>query len=241
MIIVTATGGGLHASAWTAAVLAGRSDLDQASPGQLSPFAAARQHGLRRQRSLSSPGNPAGLGSGLHPNANRGAVSYKPGGGRLGPRLLRFPKAFVPLFPYSSLPSSGDMDLDKSPLFKDRTWSLRKAFARNAFNDFCVDTWHRDRGEPVPSGFRKLLASSLKYQSDADQLKKSSPWSLPPQKQFFPASAAEHHQLRGRAAILAGQLQIRIPTPPRIGRNPAQLQSPVLSGNLQHRPRQGGD
>jgi hypothetical protein len=191
LIIVTATGGGLHASAWTAAVLARlEATFDQASPGSF-------------HRSLLLASTVSGGSVGLFSYLREIQPGWVPDFTRMqiaaqcssleavgwGLAYYDFPKAFVPLFPYFIPPSSGDVDLDKSPMFKDRTWSLRKAFARNAFNDFCVDTWHRDRGEPVPGGFRKLLASSLNYQSDAEALEKKLTLRslLPSRNNLFPA------------------------------------------------------
>ena len=47
------------------------------------------------------------------------------------------PKAVVPIFPYFISPSSGAHDLQQGPLLKDRTWSLRRAMARNLNDHFC--------------------------------------------------------------------------------------------------------
>src|ERR1700733_5265042 len=191
LIIVTATGGGLHASAWTAAVLARlEGTFDQLSRGSF-------------HRSLLLASTVSGGSVGLFSYLREIQPGWVPDFTRMqiaaqcssleavgwGLAYYDFPKAFVPLVPYFIPPSSGDVDLDKSPLFKDRTWSLRKAFARNAFNDFCVGPWHRDRAEQVPGGFRKLLTSSLKYQSDAEALEKKLTLRslLPSKSNLFPA------------------------------------------------------
>jgi len=188
---VTATGGGLHASAWTAAVLARlEGTFDQSSPGSF-------------HRSLLLASTVSGGSVGLFSYLREIQPGWVPDFTRMqiaaqcscleavgwGFAYYDLPKAFVPLFPYFIPPSSGDGDLDKSPLFKDRTWSLRKGFARNADNEFCVDTWHRDHGEPVPGGLRMLLASSLKHQSDAEELEKKLTLRslLPSKNNIFPA------------------------------------------------------
>jgi hypothetical protein len=46
-------------------------------------------------------------------------------------------KAAFPVSPFFPS-SSGDDDLDTSPLGKDRTWALRKGIERNAYNDYCL-------------------------------------------------------------------------------------------------------
>ena len=55
------------------------------------------------------------------------------------------PKAMLPFGPYLLWPSGGDGDLGSSPLFSDRTWSLRKGIERNQLNAYCADIWQRDK------------------------------------------------------------------------------------------------
>jgi hypothetical protein len=191
LIVVTASGGGLHASAWTAAVLARlEATFDEVSPGS-----------FHRSLLLASTvsGGSTGLLSylreiqpGAVPDFTRMQIAAQCSSLEAvgwGFAYYDLPKAFVPILPFFIPPSSGDGDLDKSALFKDRSWSLRKAFARNAYNEFCEDTWHRDRGEPVPDGFRGLLASSLKQQSDEEELEKKLTLRslLPSRNNLFPA------------------------------------------------------
>ncbi len=153
LIVVTATGGGLHASAWTAAILArleeklGKSfhqhlllmstvsggsvgamtylrELhDQTLDGKDSRIALARMQSVAECSSLESVG--------------WGLVYYD------------LPKAFIPVFPYFIAPSPGMNgqnrgDLWSSPVMKDRTWALRKAFERNLKNSYCNWIWARD-------------------------------------------------------------------------------------------------
>ncbi len=140
LIIVTATGGGIHASAWTSAVLA---QLEHA-------FQEDDKAGTFRQHVLlmsSVSGGSVGLLSYLraindaNPNWIRMQATAECSSlEAVGWGLLFYdsPKAFVPFAPFLLSPSPGDDDLDHSPLFKDRTWSLRKSFARNLNNDYCA-------------------------------------------------------------------------------------------------------
>ncbi len=154
LIIVTATGGGLHASAWTTAVLAQlEKEFNQADAlGPAEPF---HKHLLL----LSTvSGGSVGLLSYLReiqdqrPDFTRMQISAQCSSlEAVGWGLVYYdlPKAFLPLAPYLMPLSSGDNDLDHSPLMKDRTWSLRKAFARNLNNKYCEDTWKRDMKQPL--------------------------------------------------------------------------------------------
>ena len=72
-----------------------------------------------------------------------------------------FFKAVVPVLPYFWMPSSGLDDLDSSPLGKDRGWSLRKGFSRNANNDYCHETWRRDTGA-APENLQQWLSWNIK-------------------------------------------------------------------------------
>jgi hypothetical protein len=191
LIIVTAGGGGLHASAWTAAVLARlEAAFDQASPGSFHRsllLASTVSGGSVGLLSYLREIQPGGVPDFTRMQIAAQCSSLEAVG--WGFAYYDLPKAFVPLFPYFISPSTGDGDLDKSPLLKDRTWSLRKGFARNATNDFCVDTWHRDRGEALPGGLRDRLASSLKHQSEAEELEKKLTLRslLPGKNNIFPA------------------------------------------------------
>ena len=152
LIIVTATGGGLHASAWTASVLA---QLEQTfgpdfhkhlllastvSGGSVGLTAYLRElHdgtldsrerlATLRMQSVAQCSSLEGVGWGL--------VYYD------------LPKAFIPVVPWFISPSSGDGDLDtngpgRTPLGKDRTWSLRKSFLRNLDDAYCKHVWQSD-------------------------------------------------------------------------------------------------
>lgn len=140
VIVVTSTGGGIHAAAWTTAVLG---NLEQQFNNQF------HQHVLL----LSTvSGGSVGLYDYLReldPATNGGAPDWQRMtlGARcssleaVGWGLVYYdiPKAVIPFLPYFISPSSGANDLQHTPLFKDRTWSLRRAMARNLRDPFCVD------------------------------------------------------------------------------------------------------
>jgi hypothetical protein len=155
LIIVTATGGGLHASAWTAEILYRLEDeFDRQYPTAKGKF---HQHLLLAS---TVSGGSAGLLTYLtalrqqQPGASPDFLAMRTaaqcssleavGWGFVYWDLL---KAVVPVLPYFSMPSSGVDDLGSSPLGKDRSWSLRKGFSRNANNDYCRETWRRDTSD----------------------------------------------------------------------------------------------
>ncbi len=154
LIIVTATGGGLHASAWTTAVLA-QLEREFNQTDALGPAEPFHKHLLL----LSTvSGGSVGLLSYLReiqdqsPDFTRMQISGQCSSlEAVGWGLVYYDlqKTFLPLSPYLMPISSGDGDLDDSPLMKDRTWSLRKAFARNLNNKYCEDTWKRDTKQTV--------------------------------------------------------------------------------------------
>jgi hypothetical protein len=169
LIIVTATGGGLHASAWTAEVLYRLEDeFDRQYPAAHGTF---HQHLLLAS---TVSGGSVGLlayltavhqalpGSQLDFQAMRTTAQCSnleaAGWGFVYWDLF---KAAVPVLPYFWMPSSGLDDLDSSPLGKDRSWSLRKGFSRNANNDFCHETWRRDNGAG-PEGLQQWLQWNIK-------------------------------------------------------------------------------
>jgi len=69
----------------------------------------------------------------------------------VGTYLLRLAEGVCARVSVFHFTSSGDNDLDMTlpggtPLVKDRTWSLRKAFGRNLHNRYCDDLWASDTG-----------------------------------------------------------------------------------------------
>lgn len=169
-IIVTSTGGGIHAAGWTTAVLA---RLEQAFAGpQLTSF---HDHVLL----LSTvSGGSAGLYAymrELDPATNGGQPEWDRMivGARcssleaIGWGLVYYdiPKAIVPLFPGLVPPSSGIDDLARRPLFMDRTWGLRRAMLRNLDDPWCrlaIDNSH-------PAITRKSILDDQRANPDADQ------------------------------------------------------------------------
>jgi hypothetical protein len=138
LIIVTATGGGLHASAWTSAVLA-----------QLEIRFAQQHESFHNHVLLMSTvsGGSVGLLAYLReindpaPDWIRmQTVAQCSSLEAVGWGLVYYdiPKDFLPLAPYALPTSSGDGDLDQTALFKDRSWALRKGFARNVNDRYCA-------------------------------------------------------------------------------------------------------
>jgi hypothetical protein len=151
LIIVTATGGGLHASAWTATVLAQLEKefgpdfhnhlllASTVSGGSVGLLAYLRE--LQEGTLDTDPQVAAARMQSVAQCSSLESVGW-------GLVYFDLPKAFVPVLPYFVPPSSGNDDLDPggTPLFKDRTWSLRKSFERNLSNKYCDAIWTRDTG-----------------------------------------------------------------------------------------------
>lgn len=152
LIIVTATGGGLHASAWTATVLAHlehefgadfhkhlllASTVSGGSVGLMPYLREMYEGNLDRNPDLAEARMVSVAQCSSLEGVGWGLVFYD------------LPKAFVPIFPYFVSPSSGDGDLDtngpaRTPLGKDRTWGLRKSFLRNMDDAYCKGVWESD-------------------------------------------------------------------------------------------------
>ncbi len=136
-VIVTSTGGGIHAAAWTAAILQHLEDR----------FGGTFHDHVLMLSTVS--GGSAGLYTylrELYGGANGGRPDYT----RMRSEAMcsslesvgwglvyhDIPKAIFP-FPYLGAPSPGIDDLKESPLGKDRTWGLRRGFARNLNDRYC--------------------------------------------------------------------------------------------------------
>jgi hypothetical protein len=148
LIIVTSTGGGIHAAAWTTAVL-GQLEKEFASGDKPEVF---HDHLLL----LSTvSGGSSGLYAYLRelnaaknnpiPDWDRQADHMETAAScssleAVGWGLVYYdiPKAFVPVIPFWMSHSTGVDDLAGTPIFKDRTWALRRAFARNLDDPFCA-------------------------------------------------------------------------------------------------------
>ncbi|MDE3148268.1 MAG: hypothetical protein KGL37_02260, partial [Acidobacteriota bacterium] len=225
LIIVTSTGGGLHASAWTTEVLA---HLEDAFAPNGYAGAAGSFHGHLLLLSTVSGGS-VGLLSYLReidPATNGGAF-------RRG-RMLRaaqcssleavgwgllyydFDKAFAPDL---IAPSSGDNDLDNGALFKDRTWSLRKSFARNLDNAYCEDLWRRDMradsGQPPPAttlsdGFHNVAMRSVADERNIERLESRLTLRqlLPTQSNHLPAFTMNTTSVEGGNRFLLANYRV---------------------------------
>jgi hypothetical protein len=179
-IIVTATGGGLHASAWTARILeqlniafeeedkkrqakqAKAEDSREVSPpGQTETELFQRHMLLLSTVSGSSAAlayylreiDPATNGG--QPNFDRMIVAAQCSSlEAVGWGLLYYDlgKAIFPIVPLIIPASPGDGDLEGSPLGKDRTWALRRGMARNSFDPYCIGAADENEGEAAVVG-----------------------------------------------------------------------------------------
>ncbi|HEX4321782.1 MAG TPA: hypothetical protein VHZ52_12800 [Acidobacteriaceae bacterium] len=149
VIVVTATGGGLHASAWTASVLSRLETAFADAKDGTTPF---HEHLLLAS---TVSGGSVGLMTYLDAlqklPAAKGAFLGKEQADPMiaaaqcssleavtwGLVYYDMPRAYVPLLPLVLRPSSGVDDQFALPLGKDRTWALRKGFARNLRNVYC--------------------------------------------------------------------------------------------------------
>lgn len=151
VILVTSTGGGLHAAAWTANVLNGlETAFAHPEHGDAAPF---HEHLLLA--STVSGGSvglltyldalqnlPEGNGYFLSDDQKTTMIAASQCSSleavTWGLVYYDLPKAVVPLLPLFMAPSSGIDDLSESPLGKDRTWALRKGFTRNLNDHYCT-------------------------------------------------------------------------------------------------------
>lgn len=185
--IVTATGGGLHASAWTSAVLAQlemrfkRENIDFHKHVLLLSTVSGGSVGLLNYlREISEPAPDWVRMQASAQCSSLEAVGW-------GLIFYDAPKALIPLLPYALAPSPGENDLDTTPLGKDRTWALRTGFARNLDDRYCDlgrfdiasyfglgDSWQK-------TPFYKTLSDALHARSQIRSLdRKLTLRSLPP-------------------------------------------------------------
>jgi hypothetical protein len=185
LIVVTSTGGGIHAAAWTTAVL-----------GKLEDEFGGDQRNLFRDHLLlmsTVSGGSSGLyaylrevkdanGAAAINSARMLTVASCSSLEAVGWGLVYFdiPKAFVPFLPYLKSPSPGSNDLTESPLFKDRTWALRRAFGRNLSDPFCAIDPNTGREIPV----KELKATEKENESNETGLTLEN---LPAKEGKFPA------------------------------------------------------
>lgn len=176
LIIVTSTGGGLHASAWTSAVLAQlelefkKEDIDFHQNVLLMSTVSGGSVGLLSYlREINEPWQDWVRMQSVAQCSSLEAAGW-------GLAYYDFPKAVIPLAPFLFPLSTGDNDLDTSPLAKDRTWSLRKAFARNMINGYCdkqrpfIADYFGVKDNWTPPSKLQLQDRSSKPQQEIDRL-----------------------------------------------------------------------
>lgn len=160
-IVITATGGGLHASAWTARILrelnATFDKLDQQSfrdhillLSTVSGSSVSATYYLQELQQSNEKKNQPDLAKTVIASqcSSLEAVGW-------GLVYYDLTKAMVPLAGWVP-PSSGDDDLEKSPLGKDRTWALRRSIERNANDGYCYwSAYDNGPREMEPPAFPK--------------------------------------------------------------------------------------
>jgi hypothetical protein len=244
LFLVTATGGGIHAAAWTAGVLAkleSRFDKDDA----LQNSGSFHRHILL----LSTvSGGSSGLlaylrelHDGKFESASQIADSSrrvdafkqiaKSMGGTSGCSSLEgvgwglvyydIPKAFVPFAPLVWPLSSGVGDLSESPIGKDRTWALRRAFARNLDDPFCQveGAFYADPAANAGQSVWKLVRRSQVHTAEvaADNSAESfTLTSFDPTQPSQPAFTMNTTTVEGGDRFLSADYQVPFepPTPP---------------------------
>ncbi len=144
-IIITATGGGLHASAWTALLLKQLNDrLSTSGDAQsfwdhvilmstVSGSSLTLSYYLHHLESTKGKIGKAEFDQIVQSSncSSLEAVGW-------GLAYYDLPRAILPLAPQILLPHSpGTGDLTEMPYFKDRTWALRRAIERNQDDKYC--------------------------------------------------------------------------------------------------------
>lgn len=216
LIVVTSTGGGIHAAAWTTAVLA---HLER-------EFAAQQGVGSFHDHLLllsTVSGGSSGLYDYLREldaKTNGGAPDWRrmERGARcssleaVGWGLVYYdvPKALIPAMLWMEPPSGGVNDLNGSALGKDRTWALRRAFARNLNDPFCRTA---TQGMPIDHAG----VNTTFHQNEA-QLAELTLSNLNPMQANFPAFTMNTTTVEGGDRFLSANYQI--PRPAAGGLNP---------------------
>jgi len=140
LIVVTSTGGGIHAAAWTAAVLQQLETTFVQDPQAgsfhdhlllLSTVSGGSAGLYTYLRELDAKANGGGWDWDRMAMAAQCSSLEAVGWGLV---YYDIPKVVLPGF---KAYSPGVDDLGELPLGKDRTWALRKAFARNLDDPFC--------------------------------------------------------------------------------------------------------
>lgn len=154
LIVVTATGGGLHASAWTTQVLQQLYfELAEAMGTPNHPHYTQAAELMQTHLLLMSTVSGGSVGlryylEALHNGSSRERFDQMVVGAQCssleavgwGLTYFDFTRAAGPGLPFVWWPSSGDGDLLQGPMRKDRTWALRRAIERNSADRYCWKT-----------------------------------------------------------------------------------------------------
>jgi hypothetical protein len=230
LFVVTATGGGIHAAAWTAGVLAeleSRFDNDKGA----KPHGSFHDHILLLSTVSGGSGGLLTYLRELHEgNFDRAPVEatarMRSAAGcssleGVGWGLVYYdiPKAFVPFAPYVWPLSSGVGDLGGSPIGKDRTWALRRAFARNLDDPFCkVEGAFYANSDSATDGniWKWIHRGDLQEAEKAgdDSAEKLTLTSFDPTQKSQPAFTMNTTTVEGGDRFLSADYQIPFAPPP---------------------------
>jgi hypothetical protein len=229
LIVVTSTGGGIHAAAWTTAVL-GKLEAEFAADTSLKPFhdhllllstvsgGSSGLYNYLRELDAASNGGKSDWG-----RMTTGAQCSSLEAVGWGLVYYDIPKAVVPFFPELIPPSSGVDDLSQSPLGKDRTWALRKAFARNLDDPFC----QLQNGSAQLIPHRELIFARRNNRNNERELTLGN---LNPLSQSMPAFTMNTTTVEDGNRFLLANYQIPRPAPQPLTPPPAESFLQVYGG-----------
>ena len=221
LIIVTSTGGGIHAAAWTTAVLEQLETAFSKDPSLksfhdhvllLSTVSGGSSGLYAYLRELDSQPEPGPDNWARMNSASRCSSLEAAGWGLV---YYDLPKAFVPVLPYFESPSTGVDDLNKLALGKDRTWSLRKAFARNLNDPYC-------RLDPNDPTLTRLTQLSQAERANLDAEQGLTLGNLPPLQHDIPAFTMNTTTVEGGERFLLANYQIPPHNPDPLKPQPAE-------------------
>jgi len=229
VIVVTSTGGGIHAAAWTTAVL----EQLEARFSEDPSLKSFHDHVLL----LSTV---SGGSAGLYPylrELDARVNDGKPDWERMkqaarcssleaigwGLVYRDIPKAFVPLIPYFWSRSTGVDDLGQSPLSKDRTWALRKAFARNLSDPYC----RLDGNSTTLTPLQALQEAQQRNKQNEQELTLGN---LDPLSGSFPAFSMNTTAVENGERFLLANYQVPTHVPDLLNPQPAESFLQVFGG-----------
>ena len=221
LIVVTSTGGGIHAAAWTTAVLEQLETVFSEDPSLqsfhdhvllLSTVSGGSSGLYAYLRELDSATEPGPTNWERMKGAARCSSLEAAGWGLV---YYDLPKAFVPVLPYLESPSTGVDDLSKLPLGKDRTWSLRKAFERNLNDPYC-------RLDPNDAKLTPLREVSQAEQANRDAEMGLTLGNQNPSVHDVPAFTMNTTTVEGGERFLLANYQIPAHTPDPLIPQPAE-------------------